>query len=191
MSERDLINALITDRIPEGIAEGARALTVQSYTEANSKNGVQHEGSTLFTLGGSLSNDTFFVTGSLPVILKGRVVGFTGDGVTTEIFTGATYTGGTPTVYQNASDINPVAGLSQIIVGATAADVGVLAFAPNHLIGNTSNQGQGTASTVVGRESVLKPNTTYLLRIKSLDAQPQDVTSLLTWYEGELDLPRP
>lgn len=74
---------------PSGIYTGLRAVTTQSYTEANSKNGTQHEGSTLFNLAGLATNDTFFVTGALPVSLKGRVIGFTGDGVTAEIFTGA------------------------------------------------------------------------------------------------------
>lgn len=175
--------------LPDGVSVGRRAINVQTYTESNSKLGLQHEGSTLFTLAGSASNDTIFLTGDLPVSLKGRVLGYTGDGVTAEIFTGATYSGGVSAPYQNASDINPVTGLSQIIVGATITDEGSLAFAPNHLIGNTSNQGKGTASAVAGRESLLKPNTAYLFRITSLDTASQEVTSLLTWYEGLLDLP--
>jgi hypothetical protein len=173
-----------------GCFSGTRALTTQSYTEANSKNGTEHEGSTLLlAVAGGSSNDTFFVTGALPVSLKGRVIGYTGDGVTAEIFTGATYTGGASVPYQNASDINPVSGLSQIIVGATVATEGALAFAPNHLIGNTSIQGKGTAAVISGREHLLKANTTYLFRLTSLDTTAQDITSLLTWYEGDLDLP--
>ena len=170
---------------------GKRAMITQSYTEANSKLGVEHEGSTKYTAGALGVNNTFFVTGALPVALKGRVIGFTGDGVTAEIFTGATYTGGSSAPYQNASDINPVAGLSQIIVGATVATEGTLAFAPDHLIGNTSNQGKGSTGAVDGREKLLKANTIYLFRITSLDSSGQDIASLLTWYEGELDLPLP
>ena len=164
-------------------------MITQSYTEANSKNGSEHEGSTKFILGGGISNDTFFVTGALPVALKGRVIGYTGDGVTAEIFTGATYTGGTSAPYQNASDINPDVGLTQIIVGATTVTDGVLAFAPDNLLGNTSNQGKGSPGEVVGREKLLKPNTVYLFRITSIDDASQTISSLLTWYEGELDLP--
>lgn len=175
--------------IPSGIFKGTRAVVCQTFTEANSKNGVEHEGSTMYTAGALSENDTFFVTGALPIALKGRVISFTGDGVTAEIFTGATYTGGSSAVYQNASDINPVTGLAQIIVGASVDDEGVLAFAPEHLIGNTSNQGKGATNAVIGREKLFKPNTIYLLRITSLDDQPQDISSLLTWYEGELDLP--
>ena len=175
---------------PSGIFKGLRAVNTQTYVEANSKLGVQHEGSTrLVGVAGLASNDTIFLTGSLPVALKGRIIGYTGDGVTAEIFTGATYTGGASAPYQNASDINPVTGLSQIIVGATVTDDGALAFAPDHLIGNTSQQGKGSTGAVVGREKLLKPNTVYLFRLTSLDAQPQDISSLLTWYEGGLDLP--
>tara|TARA_R110000772_G_scaffold154265_1_gene265239 strand:- start:902 stop:1474 length:573 start_codon:yes stop_codon:yes gene_type:complete len=184
-------NSILEEGFPVGVTSGTRAITTQSYTEANSKLGVEHEGSTLFTATGLSTNDTFFVTGALTVALKGRVIGFTGDGVAAEIFTGATYTGGTSAPYQNASDINPVAGLSQIIVGATVATEGSLAFAPDYLIGNTSNQGKGSSGQVAGREKLLKANTTYLFRITSLDAASQDITSLLTWYEGELDLPLP
>jgi len=177
---------------PNGLYEGRRSITAQSYVEANSKLGTQHEGSTLLSAVPALANnDTIFLTGSLPVALKGRVVSYTGSGVSTFIYEAPAYTGGTPAPYQNASAINPVAGLSQIIVGATISDDGTLVFAPEHLIGNESNQGKGVTGTVVGREKLLKPNTAYLLRLSSLDSQPQDITSLLTWYEGELDLPRP
>ena len=180
------VNAIINWFI--GMTKGFKAVITQTYIEANSKLGVQHEGSTRFTAAGNSVNDTFFVTGSLPVSLKGRVIRYTGEGVTAEIYTGATYSGGTSADYQNASDINPVVGLAQIIVGATTLTDGVLAFAPDELIGNTSQQGEGSAGSIIGREKLLKPDTVYLLRIRSLDSQPQDISSLLTWYEGGLDL---
>lgn len=176
---------------PDGVFEGLRAMTVQFYPEANAKAGVQHEGSTLLTLAGEASNDTIFLTGALPVSLKGRVIGYSGEGLTAEIYETPTYSGGTTATYQNASAINPAAGLSTIIVGATVTNDGTLKFAPDHLIGNTSVQGKGNTGTVSERERLLKPNTAYLFKITSLDTQPQRVSSLLTWYEGELDLPRP
>jgi len=182
--------SLIRVLFPRGVFSGTRALTTQSYTEANSKLGIEHEGSTLLEgVGGGAVNNTFFVTGDLPVALKGRVIGYTGTGVKAEIFTGAAYNDGVSVPYQNASDINPVTGLTQIIVGANLVTEGTLAFAPDYLIGNTSNQGKGTPGTIVGREKLLKRNTVYLFRLTSLDSQLQDITSLLTWYEGELDLP--
>lgn len=177
---------------PEGLYSGLRAITIQSYTEANSKNGVQHEGSVLLQdVPGLSSNDTIFLTGALPVALKGRIINFDGVGVKGEIYTGAAYTGGTPAEYQNASDINPVAGLSQIIVGATVTNDGDLAFAPTYSFGNESNQGKGGIQSTLGGEKLLKPNTAYLLRLTSLDTQAQNISSFLTWYEGGLDLPLP
>ncbi len=176
---------------PAGVYEGSRALTVQSYVEANSKNGVQHEGSVLLTAVPALGiNDTIFLTGSKPVALKGRVVSYSGEGVVAEIYSGATYTGGTEADYQNASDINPVAGESKIIVGATIVTDGSLNFAPIYALGNKSRQGQGSTLSVLGSERLLKPNTAYLLRLASLDSAAQDISSFLTWYEGGLDLPQ-
>lgn len=175
---------------PEGLYSGLRAITVQSYIEANSKSGFQHEGSTiLLGVPGASSVDTIFLTGSLPVALKGRVISFSGAGVSGFIYETPTYTGGTESEYQNASAINPVMGLSKIIVGSTVADDGNLVFAPNHILGNKSNQGQGSSGSILGAERLLKTNTAYLLRLTSLDTAAQDISSYLTWYEGELDLP--
>ena len=174
---------------PDGSFMGMRALNTQNYTESNIKLGVQHEGSTLLTIGGTSDNDTIFLTGAMPVILKSRSIGFTGSGVCTFIHQDPTYTGGTVAAYQNPNAINPVAGLSQIIVGANITADGDLQFAPEYLLGSTSQQGKGSGTREIGQEKILKPNTAYLFRITSLDNQTQDVTSLLSWYEGELDLP--
>lgn len=98
---------------PDGIYEGARAITTQNYTEANAKNGAHHEGSTLLLgVSGGASNDTIFLTGALPVSLKARVIGYTGTGVSGSIYESPSYTGGSSVQYQNASAINPVVGLS-------------------------------------------------------------------------------
>ncbi len=187
-----LLKKLVEATFPEGVFAGLRALTVQNYSEANAKNGTQHEGSTLLSdVAAGANNDTIFLTGALPVSLKARIINFDGTGVKGEIFSGPTYTGGTPAAYQNASDINPVAGLSQIIVGATVTNDGDLVFAPSYSFGNTSNQGEGGIGEVLGSEKLLKPNTAYLLRLTSLDAATQNISSLLSWYEGPLDLPLP
>ena len=174
---------------PEGSFSGFRALNTQNYTEANIKLGAQHEGSTLFTVAGLGVNNTIFLTGALPVSLKHRQIGFTGTGVSAFIYKVPTYTGGTSVVYQNPNSINPVVGLSQIIVGSTVTNDGVLTFAPDHLIGSSSKQGKGSSPSNIGQEKILAPNTAYLLRLTSLDAQEQQITSHLSWYEGDLDLP--
>lgn len=185
-------NEILEEAFPEGITSGLRAMTVQGYVEANVKNGTEHEGSTLLTgVAAGTSNDTIFLTGALPVSLKARVIAYSGTGVSGFIYEDPTYTGGSPVAYQNANAINPVTGLSQIIVGATVTVDGTLVFAPTHSIGNQSQQGKGTSGALLGGERILKPNTPYLLRLTSLDSQAQDISSFLSWYEGELDLPLP
>ena len=121
--------------------------------------------------------------------LKGRIISYTGKGVVAYIYESPTYSGGVGAPYQNASSINPKPGQSQIIVGSTVTDDGSLSFAPVYFIGNQSNQGQGTTADSVTGERLLKSNTAYLLRLTSLDDQPQDISSYLSWYEGNLDLP--
>jgi hypothetical protein len=180
----------ITRVFPSGAFEGLRALTTQSFSEAHTKMGSQFEGSLLIeSLSGGASNDTFFITGAKPVIIKSRVVSYTGSGINATVYSNPTFTGGSTIGYFNATDINPVAGLSQIIGGATTDTDGALVFAPNYLIGNTSLTGKGDAVGTEGRQRILKPNTTYMLRLTSLDSTAQDVASFLTWYEGDFDLP--
>ena len=188
-------NVLVEEYIPLGGIPsdaflGMRALNTQNYLESNIKLGVQHEGSTLLSaVSGLTSNNTIFLTGALPVILKSRHISFTGAGVTAFIYEGSTYTGGSSVPYENPNAINPVAGLSQIIVGAAIDTQGTLIFAPDNLIGPDSVQGKGSTGQNVGQEKVLKPNTVYQLRLKSLDTQAQGIASIISWYEGTLDLP--
>lgn len=175
-----------------GMMRGSSAFIVQDYVEANVKSGVQFEGSTLLTgVGGSADTDTIFLTGDLPVILKGRKIAYSGEGVSAFIYEAPSYTGGTEAEYQNANAINHVVGLSKIIVSSTITADGDLVFSPIHSLGNQSNQGKGAVVSAIESEHVLKPNTAYLLRLTSLDSQTQDVASHLSWYEGELDLPIP
>jgi hypothetical protein len=182
-----IIDPNITEQ-PDGLYVGLGAMTVQSYVEANVKNGTQFEGSVLLSMAGTSTNDTIFKTGSKPVILKTREISYSGDGLSTFIFEDATYTGGTSAVYQNANAIDPAVGTVDIIVGTTITDDGELIFAPIHYVGNVSNQGKGGSANTIGSERLLKPNTTYMLRIVSLDAQTQEVTSFLYWYEGNPDI---
>lgn len=172
------------------MTKGSKAFIVQDYVEANVKNGVQFEGSTLLSaVAGGASNNTVFVTDSLPVILKGRKIAYSGEGVSAFIYEAPTYGGGSEVEYQNANAINPVVGLSKIIVGSTVTDDGDLIFAPVHSLGNQSRQGKGAVVSSIESEHVLKPNTAYLLRLTSLDSQTQDIASHLSWFEGIPDMP--
>lgn len=176
---------------PAGLYEGVRAMTVQGYAEANVKLGVQFEGSALFNITANGINDTVFLTGTKPVSLKGRKISYDGAGVTASIFEAPSYTGGSSAAFQNANAINPVAGESQIIVGATITTDGDLIFSPVHSLGSTSFFGGDAQISQIEAEHILQPNTAYLLRLESLDGAAQRVASHLSWYEGDLDLPRP
>lgn len=176
---------------PSGLYEGVRAMTVQGYVEANVKLGVQFEGSALFNLTANGISNTVFLTGAKPVSLKGRKISYDGAGVTASIFETPSYTGGSSAAYQNANAINPVVGESQIIVGATITTDGDLIFSPVHSLGSTSFFGGDAQISQIEAEHILQPNTAYLLRLESLDGAAQRVASHLSWYEGDLDLPRP
>lgn len=177
--------------LPDGLFSGTRAQTIQNYIEANVKNGLQFEiSSAPVSLAAGASIDTVFITGSEPVIIKGRTVKFNGVLLTTRVYRAPTYAGGTPIAPFNLNDINPVASTVTILGGATVTDVGTEFGTPTYDIGSSGlgNVQISTYSTF-GVERVLRPNTVYLQRITNGDINPQLVSGALTWYEGEPDLP--
>jgi hypothetical protein len=176
---------------PDGAYAGLRAQCVQTYTEANVKNGVQYEVSVnVASLGVGAHQDTIFITGSRPVLIKNRIVQFNGVSLLTRVFRAPTYTGGSVVPYYNLDDISPVAGAVQIIGGATVTGTGTEFGAPTYSIGSTDvgNSSLSTFSTQ-GIERRLRPNTTYLQRITNDSPEAQRVTGYLTWYDGGSDLP--
>lgn len=176
---------------PPGAYSGLRALTIQTYNEANIKNGVQYEiASDVPALINGGNIDVVFTTGANPVIIKGRIVKFNGISLATRVYRGPTFTGGTIVPYFNLNDRNPVAGTVIIRSGATVTAPGVEFGAPTFDLGSTG-QGNSSLSTysVVGNERILAPNTTYLQRITNDSGATQRVSSYLTWYEGGTDLP--
>lgn len=54
--------------------------------------------------------------------------------------------------------------------------------------GNASNQGQGNAEAKLGEPVIMLPNTTYVLRITSLDTADQNINAYISWYEGWDDI---
>lgn len=177
--------------VPDGLFSGTRAMTQQNYVEANVKNGVQFEvAAPPLSLGGGLSRDTIFITGSKPVIIKDRFVKFNGILLETHIYRAPTYTGGTPATIYNLNDINPVATTVQVLTGATVTNVGTEFGAPTYDIGSAGiGNVQLSTYSLSGAERILRPDTTYLQRILNADIAAQLITGYLTWYEGEPDLP--
>lgn len=178
---------------PDGIYEGLRAITVQSYSEANVKNGSEFESSMFFDgVSGGAATDVLFVTGSKPVSIKARQFSFNGSGVNALVYKNSVYTGGTPVDVFNLTDISPNAKTVTVLTGATVTDVGDAQGATTYYIGTTSPGASATgAFSIAGVERILAPNTVYLLRLVSTDAQAQDMSLYWNWYEGELDLPLP
>ncbi len=187
--ERERGIPVIDLNTPNRAFEGTRALTVQSYGEAASKLGKIHELSVLVeNMSDGQLNQTIFLTGSLPVVLRLREASFTGAGVILGVYESPTYTGGVELTTYNATRISPLVSEAKFYSGATITDIGTQAFPFEYLIGNASNNGKGATGVQSDRRRVLKPNTAYNFTFESLDGN-QDVSIFDAYFEGELDLP--
>lgn len=180
--------------IPDGAFTGVRAMGSQPYDEINKKRGAQWEASRLITIGSSApANNAYSIllTGSKPVDLKARSLGYTGLGVVGRIYEAPTYTGGTSDPWFNLNTQyigdQPEA---QLLVGFTLTATGTKCGSDIIAIGPTSQQARGSTSAEYARNRILpKPNTAYLLEIASLDPASQQVSARLEMYEGRLDWP--
>ncbi|MGL4517061.1 MAG: hypothetical protein ACRCUH_10280 [Shewanella sp.] len=134
---------------------------------------------------------SILLTGSKPVDLKARSLGYTGLGVIGRIYEAPTYTGGTvdPWFNMNTQYIGGQPD-AQILVGFTLTATGTKCGADIIAIGPTSQQARGATATEYARNRILpKPNTAYLLEIASLDPASQQVAARIEIYEGPLDWP--
>lgn len=180
--------------IPPGAFSGQRAITVQAYDEANKKLGVQWEASRILTIASNdPANNAYSIirTGSKPVDLKSRVLGYDGIGVIGRIYKNPTFTGGAPDALFN---MNPrFLGSSpeaDLLVGFTLTDKGTKCGADIYAVGPSSNQSRGATPREFGSNRILdEPNTSYLLEIESRDTAAQVITARIELYEGGLDLP--
>ena len=178
--------------MPADAFAGMRALNTQSYTESNIKLGVEHEAARLFTLAGNASSDSILITGSNPIALKARTIGYDGIGIAAFVFRAPIYSGGSALIVpRNPNDINPVVSEVSLYTDAVVTNDGVEVFAPSYMLGGSHKQNKGAVLADMGQEKILRPNTTYLLRITSLDSQTMQAASYISWYEGTLDLPLP
>lgn len=183
---------LPSEAINPRVMIGMEAFTMQSFVEANCKNGTQFEAATytpVFAAG--TSKDIIAITGSKPVLIKNREFTFTGDELSTAIYRAPTYTGGTPFPYYNLSDLNPQVGEVVLLTGATVTSVGVQISPTYQLLGSVPQGGQAVTptnaeSSLSGMERVLRPNTTYLLRTTNTSLAAMKLSSKSTWYEGHL-----
>lgn len=178
----------------DGVFTGTRAATVQSYIEANVKNGLSYEAvlpRTAFAGGADL--DILIQTGSKPVIVKSVSMGFPGRGVTSNTYEAPTVSvNGSPILVYNSNRINPVDGQVTLFSVPTVTGIGTKAFASTVVIGS-AGIGQRTVGSyaLAGNERILKPNTKYLRRVHNDDTDSGFLTIQFNWYEGTPDLPLP
>jgi|TARA_A100001391_G_scaffold132462_1_gene91551 hypothetical protein len=194
------------------ILRGLRAWTVQFYTEANVKNGLQFAASSYFTgLTAGEHLDTIIITGDKPVIIKAQYTGIRDGGdVMLNWYENPTYSSLGDDLAQgvyNQTEISPELTTIQLY-GVTPADPTTGNYAPDDtskpVITDTGTKiqptlvtlgitGQGSSdssrNTLIGLDHILAPNTTYLLRRTSVSAC-SGLFGYTTWYEGEPDLPR-
>ena len=161
-------------------------ITTQSYIERANKQGKLFTASRRVTdVAGGSNLDSIFITGTKQVIFNQRIIGYTGKGVVASIYRGAVATGGTAAEINNPNDITPQAATAQLLTGATVTNIGQLTVAATYSEGNASNQGQGNSQAKLGEQIIMAPNTTYLLRITSLDTAVQNINAYVSWFEDD------
>lgn len=182
---------LITKRLKvsvnEQLIDGGKALTVQNFTELNSKSGTQFE--TAGFTPDAVTEDLLIRTGSKPVVVKGIELQIDGDGLQFQLLSNITATPGTAFETTNlhaGSAITPELHVSLVTDADTTSAVSespLITLVGATTPGSTANP----TSTQPGLERILEPNTDYLLRRESLtSAQTQKSAFYMTWHEGEI-----
>ena len=181
-----------TSQMPSDVFNGKRAMTTQSYTEANVKNGSQFTLTIELTLLAFATEYVSFTTpdDGIDTLIKTRLISTDG---------GMRYTpllGGT---WVNANDLIGTYNLrgdspnvSHVVVDnvTSVSDPG----AGFDVIRSTSGQGSSRSSGIFsgdGIDRVLRQDTPYLLQFENLENREIFIVYSLTWYEGSLDLPLP
>lgn len=180
--------------IPETVLTGDQALTVESFTELNSKLGAQYIAS-FYTasLGAGLNLDVIFTVGSEKVLIKDFLVEFTGEEIQHAIYRAPSYTGGTPIAVYNMSDAGAVPNDVTLKALVTVSSVGTQISPMFHSLGNTA-AGESAQSVspiqFLGVERLFNKNQEYLLRIKNNDTASIKLSGIATWYQGPLSTDR-
>ena len=187
-----MANGYTTDA-PADVYEGLRAETSQSFTEANVKRGTQHEFSTYTPAFVGVSR-IIIKTGALPLSIKSATYRFDGEGISVKTSLVTSFTGGTLATVYNRNFKNPVAPLVEIYTLPATVVIGAQQSTEKTFLGSTTTGGRVLSTSDVdapGLETILDRNSIYVTEITSLEVDPQNLAVYATWYEGELDLPRP
>lgn len=178
---------------PAGAYSGLRALTTQSYTEANVKNGVQfyiqHNLPQLAATTGVYK--LLFTTGAKPVLVKGREMYGIGETFSLQVYKQPTAPtpGGTLLTVQNYNDIAAAATTVTVRGGVNTTADGTPWGDPQRLFGQSAAGQRAGSGLAPGGDRVLKPNSSYLVVFRNTGSGTADIDYFLTWYEGGTDLP--
>ena len=183
--------------IPAGAFSGFRAITVQPYTEANVKNGVQYNIRAVWPLLDLIPTGTarkvWFKTTTKPVLAKLRQFQYLAEEMKIELFSGPTgVTGGTTLIVHNYNGVSPVATTVQAKKNVTTTTNGTQFDHddPEHFFGGANDpQRQNVDSIPLGRERVLPANTEFLVVITNTGTGNARAQYFLDFYEGQADLP--
>jgi len=186
-----LVRRLRVSINPE-VFDGNKAITVQPFTEVNSKLGNQFEAafSTLALQQDESVNLIFQVGPSNDVLIKDVISQFNSERVHTQLFRDTIYTGGTPIDIYNLSDRDASTKDVVILGGAVVADgdEGTQVSPTITTLGasQSGNRVSASVSLVPGVERVLAKGVDYLYRITNVDVNPTDIAGVATWYQGPL-----
>lgn len=181
---------------PSGAFVGLRALTVQPYTEANVKNGVQFYARANYPLATPIptgqSRKLHFTTGAKPVLVKLRDFSYVAEELRINLYRSPTgVSGGTPLVIHNYNGVNPVASTVAATKNVTTVTDGVEFDGgdPEFFFGANAVAQRVSTSIPQGRERVLPPNASFLVVITNTGTGDARCQYFLDWYEGGSDLP--
>lgn len=180
--------------VDKALRNGTQAIVVQNYTEANVKNGLQYYmrlHSASVAVAGVLN--LRFQTGVKPVIIKAREVSFNATNTVEYVAQeGGTYTGGTVVAVENENRINPVPSTVLLSTGGTIGGTPVVFRRKRIYSAGSTIAGSAKVGTdLLGRETVLKPNTLYTVTMTNVSGATAEMQLELSWFEGTPDLPIP
>lgn len=200
-----MIRALLNILAP--IVRGWRAFTVQPYTEANVKNGLQYytrrafRGAAGATTGGAFSGIgdkryIYFETGSKPVIVKNRTVLYIGEEFKLSIYVGPTINAiAGPMAITNYRSDGGAVPTSVLAAGEVlAADIvslGVELGDPEYYFGAQTGAQRDPQSILEGRERILPSNTKFMVEVELTAGNAGRFQYFIDWFEGKPDLPVP
>ena len=194
------------------LVSGLRAWTVQSYTEANIKNGLQYyarrawansaisgaifSGSSSGAPTAASTRYLYVATGVKGLIVKDRITKHIGEEFTLSIYTNPSinFANEIPITVSNyrgdgLAVPKTIARFSEIPF-ADVNDVGTIIDDPEHFFGSTAT-GQAQPGTLgADRERILPSDTPFLVAIQLTSGSSGRFEYFIDWYEGETDLPR-